>query len=286
MEENELDRELFVASRDRPPQSSSWGGVVLLLAVVGLVGFVGYKYVEANGIPDFGRDAKLAHIARKLNEIEERLDRLEKRRKTSSAESAPDPARTEPAPPGFSSSPSVAQTSSRVFVVGKRLTGDSAGANPAYDKRLSGLEENFGSLRGDVRGNREAWEATTDRLAEAVGDMSVQRREIARMRESLNQLSQQGQRTEFPFILHKRMGRQRIGPVWLWLRSTDPKAGRYTLRVFVEDKWVEMKDRVLQVPVQFYLSGIAVPLELVVFEIHEDQVAGYLAVPQAEGVRR
>jgi hypothetical protein len=278
VEENEIDRQVFAKQASRVPSPSpSLGGLLLFAAGMGLIGFLAYKYVEANGMPALGAgESDLDAVVRKLEEIEQRLDRLEKRRAPAAAEPIASASASTTADP--SSSPGL-PTGSTASPSGRR-GGSSASGNPPYDKRLAGLERDQRSLEDHVASNREAWEASTDRIGSTVQELGTQRGELARQRESLSRLMEHFERTPLLFDLKKSMGRQRVGPVWLWLRSTDHKAGRYTLRVIADDKSIEMKDRALREPVEFYLTNGTVPLALVVNEIYPDRIVGTLAVPE------
>src|SRR3970040_1236346 len=83
MDETKIDRQVFVTQRGNSPRpAASIVGPLLLVAVLGVVGFTGYRYVRANGIPEIGGgNPDRAQIVKKLEEIEKRLHKLEKRRK-------------------------------------------------------------------------------------------------------------------------------------------------------------------------------------------------------------
>ncbi|HEY4682028.1 MAG TPA: hypothetical protein VIH17_02115 [Candidatus Acidoferrales bacterium] len=287
MDETKIDRQVFVTQRGNSPRpAASIVGPLLLVAVLGVVGFTGYRYVRANGIPEIGGgNPDRAQIVKKLEEIEKRLDQLEKRRKTAAPESATAAAKTEPAVTKSLPSLPASPPPSRALSISRQPASTPAATNPATDSRLSKLQQEVNTFQSDVAANREAWEATSNRLGDTVGELGSQRGEIARTREGLEQLSKRFERIQLPFQLRRKMGRQRIGSVWMELKSTDLKKQRYTMAVFAEEKWIEMKDRALQEQVEFYVSGFAFPLEMVVSEIRQNEVVGYLALPK-EGAKR
>ena len=284
MEESQFDRQVFVAQRGTPRRpGSSILGPLLFLGFVALVGFGAYRFLNGNSLAMIGGGEKteFAQISHRLEEIEKRIEQLEKRRKVSSTESTPSLPASQAGPKKWVGP--VASASSPIPPVSGPTTPVATGAKPGSDSHLSNLQQEFNSVRSDLAATRQAWEATAERLGRTVGELGEQRADINRTRESLEQVLGVLDRARLPFQLNKKMGRQRVGPVWLQLRSTDAKRQLYTIGVFFDDnKWVEVKDRALREPVEFSSAGASVPLQLVVSEIHNDQVLGYLAVPKQE----
>lgn len=282
----QFDRRIFAGRSETPQRSPSpvrpAAGLLLVAAALGVGVFVVYKLAKTDGTPDVGRgNPELAQIEEKLKELNQRLDRIEKRRKTATEESAASPTEKEvtASPHAHPSSPPV-RTVYRISPPPPAPLHPAAAASPPPDNRLSDQQQELSSLRSDVTATHEEWQATSDRLASAVGELGSQRSEIARNREGLSQVLEQLRRTPIRFDLRKEASRQQVGPVWLRLQSTDPKNQRYTLRIFVDDKWVVMKGRSLNEAVNFYMSNLAVPVELVVSQIGRDRVAGKLMLPQ------
>ncbi len=63
------------------------------------------------------------------------------------------------------------------------------------------------------------------------------------------------------------------------LKKSDSKSQRYTVCVYVEDKCVELKDRVANEVVDLALAARAAPLRLIATEIRANSISGYLEVP-------
>ena len=299
MEEVQWDRQSFV-QKTPPPQGggSSILGPLLFVLVVSLVGGAAYLYVKNNGIPEMGikasPQAQANELMVRLDEMNERLEQLEKRLRVtppprSDASSQPSPKGS--APPGSPARPA---------------SGTNRAAPPAYASNQysspppsrtstpppmatpvpsNSSSRDFSALQGDLTANRQAWEATANRLGDAVGELGDQRRELADTQQAIGQIQRNFERTYLPFDIRKSAGRQRIGPVWMDLRSVDRRAQRYTMRLFFDDRWVEMKDRVLGERLEFYVRGTSSPLELVISEIGQDQVMGQLGLPK-EGTAR
>jgi hypothetical protein len=66
----------------------------------------------------------------------------------------------------------------------------------------------------------------------------------------------------------------------LRLNKTDYDRQKYTLTVLVDDKQIEKKDKTLLEPVQFYLPQSRSLREIVVYELGEDEVEGYVSLPK------
>jgi hypothetical protein len=288
-----FNRQSYVARQvsSQKKSSGALGGLlfVLFIVVLGVLGFAGYKYVEANGLPDLGLEpgapeaegetaaSDIGTVVAKLDEIERRLARLEGSRQTT-ANAGSTSGTTGPAKGAESrqssrsqggTAPARSQSSSR-----------QAPSTAASGREATYRGRQYDKLAGQVTANEERWDATSDRLADTVTELNEQRQESAEQRARLNKLWERFERVPVDFNLHKRDGKTRVGPVLLWLRKSDVKNHRYTLRVLVDDKWVEFKDRGLMESLEIYLRDIPVPVELLVNEISKDRIAGILAVPE------
>ena len=79
---------------------------------------------------------------------------------------------------------------------------------------------------------------------------------------------------------------RRVGDISLIVKKVDTKRNRYTVEVLAADQRIEKKDKSLNEPVQFYITGAASqPYELVVNEVKKDRIIGYLASPKIKLAR-
>jgi hypothetical protein len=51
--------------------------------------------------------------------------------------------------------------------------------------------------------------------------------------------------------------------------------------VTIEDKLFEKKNRAMNEPIFFYISGTHIPEEIVINKVSKDTVSGYVSVPKA-----
>ena len=130
--------------------------------------------------------------------------------------------------------------------------------------------------------NHEAWEATTNRLADVVQAVGEQEGELSQTRDAVNQLLAQTRRTALTFELRRGTARMPVGPVSLLLKSVDPRMQRYTVCVYLESKCIELKDRAVNEVVVFVLSKNSAPLELIATKVTHSEIVGYLEIPDSK----
>ncbi|HLG96487.1 MAG TPA: hypothetical protein VKX49_09295 [Bryobacteraceae bacterium] len=128
-------------------------------------------------------------------------------------------------------------------------------------------------------------EKTTTDLKRMVGDMGVMSGDIATNGKELAMLKELGAREYFEFDLSKSKAPQKVGDIRLLLKKTDPKHSRFTVAVYADDKIVEKRDRTINEPVQLYVSGNRQPYEIVVNQVKNNEVVGYLATPKVKAPR-
>lgn len=280
----EFDRQAFippVAPQPTRPAIQLFGPLLSLL-VVALVAFVGYKIYLVN---DHNSDvaatnAQLQQLQQELTEMQKRLDGMEKHRRTAQAE---------PTSPKTTSTNTIASSVTRhaspVYHIeaASSLPAQVKPTTPAHTQPMSPASSNPAysqQVEGEAAANREAWEATTNRLADVVGVVGTQQGELSETRDAVNQLLAQAHRKAVSFELDRSSKRVPVGPVKLQLKSTDSKAQHYTLCVtFNSQNCIELKDRALNEVVVFVVAKNSPPLELVATKIQRDQIVGYLEIP-------
>jgi hypothetical protein len=272
----EFDRQAFVqAAQDRKNSIIPVLGLVGGIVVLCLVGYLGYKMI-ASYSPAVAATQPVAldQIQQQLSDIDKRLDELEKHRRAVAAEPV-----VAPAP-----KTAVAAAAPRA---GYKVKGASALAPqtiPTRDPSLatkSYVEQQAAAISAESAANHEAWQATTDRLADVVGVVGTQQGEISHTREDVNRLLSTTVRSAMPFELRRGAAREPVGPVSLVLKNADTKAQRYTVCIYVDDQCVELKNRAVNEVVSFVLKQNTPPLEFVATRILHDQIVGYLQVPGA-----
>lgn len=289
---SEFDRKSYMPSEVPRPPVHVQDRLTYVIAVVAILGagYAAYKIIGSSATPAVSADsAELTRTAAKLDEIEHRLDAMEQQIK---APKPAGPALLGKAEPARTAAPVASAPSAplrvRVSAPENSQPEPSAPQQPAPDVnalREEG-EQAISSLRSDVTATQQQWAATTDRLGNVVGELNSQHQEIERNQEGLAQLAGHFERDSVPFTLRKDGNKQQVGPVRLLLESTDIKNSRYTMRLFFQDKWIELKDRALNEAIQFYEPSGEIALELMVFRIAKEAVVGRIALPPQSNASR
>jgi hypothetical protein len=149
-------------------------------------------------------------------------------------------------------------------------------AQKADQQQLGALTQDMTATRTDLEGTKKVLDSTRS-------DLGMTRTEfgtlIARNHDEVEQLRKMGDRDYFEFNLSRKQA-QHVAGVILDLRKTNPKRHRFTVNLTVDDVEVEKKDRTINEPIFFYVSGVKKPFEIVVNEVKSDQVKGYLSTPK------
>jgi hypothetical protein len=161
--------------------------------------------------------------------------------------------------------------------VKRRMTARRAADDPRWkqmqerladqQKELASTREEVEKARNDLQGNLNS---TRDELS----------RSIARTHDELVALEKRGEKNYVEFQLDKSKNFQRVGPISLSLRKVDFKKKHYDLNLMVDDFQLEKKNVNLFEPVWITLSDRPQPIELVVNEVHKDEIKGYISEPK------
>jgi hypothetical protein len=132
----------------------------------------------------------------------------------------------------------------------------------------------------DLNATKADLEDTKTKLTSMKGDLGVQSGLIATNEQELDQLKHMGDRDIYDFTLTKTKQPQHVGPIQVQLTKVDAKHFKYTLNVVADDKNIPKKDKTVDEPVQFYVSGAKSPYEIVVFSLDNNSAKGYLSTPK------
>jgi len=149
-------------------------------------------------------------------------------------------------------------------------------AQKADQQQMGALNQDVSAQRTDLDNTKKALDSVRSDLGMARSEMGTL---IARNHDDIEQLRKLGERDYFEFTA-ERKNPVHVAGVSLTLTKTNVKRHRFNLDLLADDVQVEKKDRTINEPIFFYVSGSKRPYELVVNEVKTDQVKGYLSTPK------
>lgn len=270
--------------------------ILILVATAVLSGLFVYTHLDPldTSAADSETDSQaLAQIQKHLDGIENRLAELESRRRAESAKAQSDLKEQQAALQRQSSVPRAPRPQYQISPgsalplppVANQPQPQTAQPDSAEAQKVAKLQEGVGALQAEANSNREAWQATTNRLAEVAGELGAQHGQIIQSQEELNRFLGRAEHTALTFELRRGSDPELVGPVRISLRTANQKSQRYTLCIYVQKSCLKVQDRILYEVVQLAVSRGAAPLELIATKIGRDGIAGYLEVPSENAGR-
>jgi chromosome segregation ATPase len=144
-------------------------------------------------------------------------------------------------------------------------------ATKATSDDVKTVDTKVGTVRTDL-------DSTKEDLKMARSEMGTL---IARNHDEIDQLRRLGEREYVEFSIDGKNKPTKVGNVTVELKGVNEKNNRFTVVMTVEDKRFEKKNRALNEPIFFYISGTHIPEEIVVNKVGKDQVSGYISIPKA-----
>jgi len=166
----------------------------------------------------------------------------------------------------------------------KKLTTELTQVQKESEEKIGAVATDVTGAKKDIEATKTDLEATKSKLDRQQGDLGVMSGLIARTHDDLEELKRRGDRNYYEFTVKKAKAPQRVGPIQVNVKKTDPKKSQFTMTVFADDKEIEKKDRTAGEPVQFYVGNSRLaPYEIVVFKVGKDALTGYLSTPKEGG---
>src|SRR6266851_3289385 len=129
-----------------------------------------------------------------------------------------------------------------------------------------------------VVGVKTDLDATREDLKMARSEMGTL---IARNHDEIDQLRRLGERDYVEFTIVGKNKPQKVGNVTVELKGVNEKRNQVSIAMTVEDKRFEKKNRALNEPIFFYLSGTHIPEEIVINKVGKNTISGYVSIPKA-----
>jgi hypothetical protein len=167
------------------------------------------------------------------------------------------------------SAKAVTETSEKLTALDTSVHTELAAKAGADD--LKNVDTKVGVVRTDLDTTRE--------------DLKMARSEMgtlsARNHDEIDQLRRLGERDYVEFTIAGRNKPQKIGNVTVELKGINEKRNQFSVAMTVEDKRFEKKNRAMNEPIFFYVSGTKLPEEIVINKVGKNTVSGYLSIPKA-----
>src|SRR2546429_2394341 len=173
----------------------------------------------------------------------------------------------------------------------KKAREEAAKLNDATTEKLTALDTSVHSelatkaTSDDVKtvdtkvvGVKTDLDATREDLKMARSEMGTL---IARNHDEIDQLRRLGERDYVEFNITGKNKPQKVGNLTVELKGVNEKRGQYSVAMTAEDRRLEKKNRAMNEPVFFYLSGTKIPEELVINKIGKDTGSRYVSIPKA-----
>jgi len=146
-------------------------------------------------------------------------------------------------------------------------------ATKAANDDLKNVDTKVGGVRTDL-------DTTREDLKMARSEMGTL---IARNHDEIDQLRRLGERDYVEFTIAGKNKPQKVGNLTVELKGINEKRSQFTVAMTAEDRRIEKKNRNMNEPIFFYISGTKIPEELVINKLGKDTASGYVSIPKANG---
>lgn len=162
-----------------------------------------------------------------------------------------------------------------------RVLADVRSIMPREDPRWTDFQLRLNEQQQQLSTTRQEVDKTRDELE---GKLSSTHDElsgsIARNHDELAELEKRGERNYYEFQIDKSKQFSKVGPLSVSLRKVNQKHKYYDLALMVDDQQLEKKHLSLYEPMMLRTSDRPQPIELVVNEIHDNLIKGYISEPK------
>jgi chromosome segregation ATPase len=142
---------------------------------------------------------------------------------------------------------------------------------------VGGVKTEVGVVKSDLASTKRDLEGTQRQLVDVRETLSAA---VAKNASELAELRRKGERDYTEFEIPKRNQLTKIQDIRVILTRTDPKKGKYNIKIVVDDNQLEKKDRTINEPLAFLVGHNRLRYELVVNWVKKDSAGGYLSIPK------
>ncbi len=143
--------------------------------------------------------------------------------------------------------------------------------------QVGGVKTEVGEVKTDLANTKRDLEGTQRQLIDVRETLTAA---VAKNSTELAALRLKGERDYTEFTIPRKDQMVKVEDIRLILTKTDPKKGKYSLQIVVDDNKLEKKDRTVNEPVQFLVGHNHLRYEIVVNWVQKNKVGGYLSIPK------
>lgn len=287
---------LVKASRKmKTGQSGGWVvPTLLLVAIVGLLGYNFYLHNELNTEQD-----RIAQLNESIDASETRLDQLEEKLYKTENDLAGEIQKTGRVVSDLQDRQTRDVARIRQDIGHKADRDELASVNIKTDNisnDVGNLKNNIqdvgssvktvdtkvGELDKQIKDQAHTIEEQRKLISQNVHNINANRDMLDTTSNSLVNLKTSLDRDYFVFQAHKKSGIIRIKDIAVRLKKTREKSQNYDMEIFFDDKKMNKKKIMVNEPIYFYKMGYRKPYELVINQIANNQVSGYLSIPKVK----
>ena len=155
----------------------------------------------------------------------------------------------------------------------RNVTADTAQGLETVKGEVAGVTSKLDDARRDLAETEDVLLHTQDQL------MGVSSR-VENHASDIERLRSQNERALTRFEIDKSKERTRVDDIHIRLKSVDTGKNRYTVEILADDVVIVQKDKHLNEPVEFYVTGADRPYEIVITGIAKDKISGHLSKPK------
>ncbi len=133
---------------------------------------------------------------------------------------------------------------------------------------VGGVKTEVGTVKTDLASTKRDLEGTQRQLVDVRDNLTAA---VAKNSSELGELRRKGERDYIEFEIPKKNQYTKVEDIRLVLTKTDPKKGKYSLQVLVDDNKLDKKDRTINEPLQFLVGHNRVRYEVVINWVQKDK---------------
>jgi DNA repair exonuclease SbcCD ATPase subunit len=227
----------------------------------------------------------LAQSKSQVQELNSRLDTLMLAQARAQAPAAKPAARIAKGParrkPLVANDPRVDKLQGQLSETQQELARTRDDVNKTRDDLNGSIAKTRDDLNGSIAQTRDELAKSHNELA---GQITSARSDlggsIAKTHDEVLALRKRGEQNVYEFHLDKSKQFERVGPLSLALRATNPKHKTYDVAMVVEDNTLSKKHVNLYEPIWIRMTDRPQAVELVVNRVDKDRITGYVTEPK------